>query len=108
LGSPYWWRHRWRGGRGRKPIPRRVSWVAGERVFIPLGVPQNREPVYLFPDELEALRLVYLEGKTQNEAAETMSVSRGTLWRLLDSARRKVVTALVEGRPLIITSRPRP
>ena len=80
--------------------------MASERVFVPMGAPQNKEPVYLFPDELEALRLVYLKGKTQNEAARMMGVSRGTLWRILDNARRKVVMALVESRPLIITSRP--
>ena len=106
MGGPYWWRHGWRGGRGRRPIPRRLRWIAGEKVFVPMGASQNREPVYLFPDELEALRLVYLEGKTQNEAAKMMGVSRGTLWRILDNARRKVVMAIIESRPLIITSRP--
>ncbi len=56
------------------------------------------------PDELEALRLVYLEGLTQEEAAKRMNVSRGTLWRMLNSGRRKVVQALVELRPIVILS----
>jgi len=32
-----------------------------------------------------------------------MGVSRGTVWRLLQEARRKVTQALVEGRPIRIT-----
>jgi len=68
------------------------------------GEPYVGEPVYLFPDELEALRLVYLEGLTQEKAAERMGVSRGTLWRSLSSGRRKVVQAIVEKRPLVLKS----
>ncbi len=61
------------------------------------------EPVVVAPDELEALRLVYYLGLTQEEAAQRMGVSRGTLWRLLSSGRKKVIAALVEGRPLSLT-----
>jgi predicted DNA-binding protein (UPF0251 family) len=53
-------------------------------------------------DELEALRLVDYQGLTQEEAAQKMMVSRGTVWRCLDSARKKVATMLVEGRGLVI------
>jgi len=56
------------------------------------------------PDELEALRLVDYEGLLQEEAAARMGVSRGTVWRCLDSARRKVGAMLVEGRELILAS----
>jgi len=49
------------------------------------------------------LRLVYLEGRTQEEAAKLMKISRGTLWRALDSGRRKLVQALVERRPIVLT-----
>ncbi len=55
-------------------------------------------------DELEALRLVDYEGLLQEEAAQRMGVSRGTVWRCLDSARRKVAAMLVEGREIVITS----
>jgi len=62
----------------------------------------NRAPIYLEPAELEALRLVDLEGLSQEDAGERMKVSRGTVWRLLQSARKKVVQALTEGRPIFI------
>ena len=55
------------------------------------------------PAEIEALRLVDLEDLSQEEAGERMGVSRGTVWRLLQSARKKTAQALTEGRPLQIT-----
>jgi len=69
-------------------------------------MPLSTEPVFIMPDELEALRLVYLEGLTQQEASERMGISRGTLWRLLDNGRKKIVLALVEKRPIVLTSKP--
>jgi len=49
-------------------------------------------------------RLVDLEGLSQEEAGTKMGISRGTVWRLLQSARRKTAQALTEGRPLQIVS----
>ncbi len=66
------------------------------------GPLDDGEPVVVGPDELEALRLVYLEKMSQEEAARAMGVSRGTLWRLIDSGRRKIIRALVEGRPIVV------
>ena len=101
-------RWRWRiEGRGRPPKDRLIRVALHGLVFAPLdnaGTPLQNPPIYLRPDEFEALRLVYLEGKTQEEAANMMRISRGTLWRALDSGRRKIVQALVERRPLIIGS----
>jgi predicted DNA-binding protein (UPF0251 family) len=52
--------------------------------------------------ELEAFRLVDLEGLSQEEAGQRMGVSRGTVWRLVQRARRKTAQALSEGRPIYI------
>jgi predicted DNA-binding protein (UPF0251 family) len=60
-------------------------------------------PILVEPAEIEALRLVDLEGLSQEEAGERMGVSRGTIWRLVQSARKKTAQALTEGRPLQIT-----
>jgi predicted DNA-binding protein (UPF0251 family) len=62
----------------------------------------GKEPITMTYDELEALRLIYYEGLTQEEASKRMGISRGTVWRCLESARKKVVTMLVEGRELVI------
>jgi len=56
----------------------------------------------LEPGELEVLRLVDLEDLSQEEAGEQMGVSRGTVWRLLQNAKKKVITAIVQGRVLNI------
>lgn len=54
--------------------------------------------------ELEALRLVDVEGLSQEEAGKKMGVSRGTIWRLLQEARRKTASALSERRRIDIRS----
>jgi predicted DNA-binding protein (UPF0251 family)/predicted Fe-Mo cluster-binding NifX family protein len=51
-------------------------------------------------DELEALRLCDLEEWSQQDAALEMSISRGTLQRLLYSAHRKIAFALLYGRSI--------
>jgi predicted DNA-binding protein (UPF0251 family) len=63
---------------------------------------QAREPIVIGYDEVEALRLVDYLGRSQEEAALSMRVSRGTVWRCVDSGRRKMAAMLVEGRPLLI------
>jgi len=104
------WRWCWRReGRGRRPKPRFIRFQTTQVVFAPLdesGRPVEGEPIYMNPDELEALRLVYYLGLTQEEAAEKMGVSRGTLWRALSSGRKKLISALIERRPLILMSGP--
>jgi predicted DNA-binding protein (UPF0251 family) len=54
--------------------------------------------------ELEAFRLVDMEGLSQEEAGQQMGVSRGTIWRLVQSARKKAAQALSEGRPIYIAA----
>ncbi len=101
------WRWGWkRRGPGRRPIPRRIWFLPRSITFIPFnefGEAVEGEPIYILPDEIEALRLVYFEGLTQEEAAAKMNISRGTLWRALNSGRRKLVQALIEMRPIVIT-----
>ena len=70
--------------------------------FVPFPS-MNRTPIYLELAELEALRLVDLQGLSQDEAGEKMGVSRGTIWRLLQSARSKVAQALTEGKQILIS-----
>jgi predicted DNA-binding protein (UPF0251 family) len=102
-------RWRWRGGAAEGPgRPMKPRWI-GVRPevgrFYPserIGGGPRRQPVLMSYDEVEALRLVDYQGLTQEDAAQRMMVSRGTVWRCLDSARRKVATMLVEGRELII------
>ncbi len=98
--------HRWRG-RPKKPRIISPPWRHSV-TWIPLvnGLPAQRAPpIVLAADEFEAYRLVYYHGLTQEEAAKRMGISRGTLWRLLDNARRKIGYALENLAPLIIESK---
>ena len=87
-------RHR----RGRHRGQRWISEIPDINYFRPFGVPpQEMNTIYLTLEELEAVRLVDLEGMNQEEAAVTMGVSRKTLWNDLKSARKKIATALIHG-----------
>jgi predicted DNA-binding protein (UPF0251 family) len=90
-----------RGRRGRFPKPvtvRKKPPIAG----LTPTPHKGHEPIIVDRAELEALRLVDLEGLSQEEAGEKMGISRGTVWRLLQNARKKTVQALTEGKPLQI------
>ena len=90
-----------RGRRGRIPTPVFIGHRPAAESFIPY--PEVGEgTIILEPAELEALRLVDLEDLSQEEAGVEMGVSRGTVWRLLQRARRKVAQALTEGRRIQI------
>jgi predicted DNA-binding protein (UPF0251 family) len=90
------------GRRGRFPKPVIIPNPSKVEKFIP--EPKiTSNPISIEPAELEALRLVDLEGLSQEQAGTKMGISRGTIWRLLQSARRKVAQALTEGRPLTVS-----
>jgi predicted DNA-binding protein (UPF0251 family) len=52
------------------------------------------------PDEIEALRLADLEGLYQADAACQMGISRQTFGKIVALARKKVATALIDGKAL--------
>lgn len=92
--------------RPRKPrncsCPYRAGFAA---VYKPAGTPLSElEIVQLDHDELEVLHLCDGVGKTQEQAGASMGVSRGTVQRLLASARSKVARALVEQKALAISA----
>jgi predicted DNA-binding protein (UPF0251 family) len=61
------------------------------------------EIIHLAQDELETLHLCDGVGKNQIEAGVCMGVSRGTVQRLLATARRKVAQAVVGQKALAIS-----
>ncbi len=75
--------------------------IDGYNLYKPAGIPLSQmEIIELGLDELEAMRLCDFDGKQQEEAADAMGVSRGTIQRLLESGRRKILDALVNGQAL--------
>lgn len=87
----------------RPKKPRYCRRFAGFNLFKPAGVPlAQTDIVEIGLDELEALALCDYEGLHQEAAAEAMDVSRGTVQRLLQNARRQVADAIVHGKALAI------
>lgn len=72
-------------------------------LFKPAGVPgRSVEKIELRLDELEALRLVDLEGLYHAAAAACMGISRATFGRLIAGAHGKVADALLNSKALVI------
>jgi predicted DNA-binding protein (UPF0251 family) len=88
------------------PRPRRCRRVRSGphcTYFKPQGVGLKfLEEIALQVDELEAIRLVDLEGKEQIEAATAMNISQPTLHRMLKDAHKKIAEAVVLGKALLI------
>jgi predicted DNA-binding protein (UPF0251 family) len=75
--------------------------IEGYNLYKPSGIPMSQlEIVDLGLDELEAMRLCDFEGRQQEAAAEAMGVSRGTIQRLLEAGRRKLLDSIVHGKAL--------
>jgi predicted DNA-binding protein (UPF0251 family) len=95
---------------GRPPKHRVLDAEPGPRRFMPVlpagnapAMPGVRAPIDMSADEYEAYRLTEYLGLNQEEAAERMGISRGTLWRVLQSAKKKLARMMVEGRRLQVS-----
>lgn len=87
----------------RPPKKRMIGYAPDFTVFKPAGIPlQQSAAIVLSVDEFEAIRLVDHEGLDHEGAAGLMGVSRPTLSRIVDRARRKVAECLVKGQVLMI------
>jgi predicted DNA-binding protein (UPF0251 family)/predicted Fe-Mo cluster-binding NifX family protein len=81
--------------------------VPGSKLFGPVGVPARQlERVRLAFDELEALRLLHVEGVTQAEAGNRLGVSASTVSRMADRAHRVITEALVSNKAICVEGGP--
>lgn len=72
--------------------------------FKPQGISLRQlEEVVLLPDELEALKLYEVDGLDQKQASVKMKISQPTFARVLDSAIKKIVLAIVKGKAIKIS-----
>lgn len=83
---------------------RRICARPACRCFGPLEeVPSlTSESITLALDEFETIRLIDLEGLSQEECATQMNVARTTVQSIYSSARAKLASCLVQSRALII------
>jgi predicted DNA-binding protein (UPF0251 family) len=80
----------------RKPKHRKISFEFKNTIFKPAWIPtKNLEVVTLEADELEAIRLAYLENLSMQQGAEKMWVSAPTFHRILKKASKKIWEALI-------------
>lgn len=74
-----------------------------DRVYKPQGIPFTRiDTTVLSLDQFEAVLLCDSEGLDQTEAGERMGVSRGTIQRLLYSARKQIAEAINDNNAIIV------
>jgi predicted DNA-binding protein (UPF0251 family) len=77
--------------------------MEGNKAFKPVGLTMKElSNINIALDEFEAMRLCDLEDKNQIEASEIMRISRGTIQRLLESGRKKLVDALLNSKAINI------
>ena len=85
----------------RHKIPRCIKFNPDVVYFKPQGIPLRLlEEVVLKADELEALKLYEVDGLEQVQAAGKMQISQPTFARILASANKKVVEALIGGKAI--------
>lgn len=70
--------------------------------FLPAGETGETVPVTLCVDEYEVIRLIDLEGLSQEQCGEKMQIARTTVQQIYASARKKLARMLVDGLPLHI------
>ncbi len=88
------------------PRPKQFRTIAtppAMKGFKPFGIPRAElETVLLSYDEYETIRLLDYEGLMQEQAAERMNVSRPTLTRIYEKARKAIAKAFIEGKMIVI------
>ena len=82
---------------------RRVCCLPDSNEFGPLNLNiQEKMCVNMTVDEYEAIRLIDLEGLSQEECAAQMNVARTTVQGIYSEARKKIAESIVNGKVLRI------
>lgn len=86
--------------------PRKYRNVCGfpnNNRFGPLGMEEYENKFIIMPiDQYETIRLIDLEGLTQEECADQMNIARTTVQRIYSEARKNLAESLVKGKILKI------
>jgi predicted DNA-binding protein (UPF0251 family) len=82
---------------------RRVCCNPSSYYFKPRGIPvYELEEIVIDHDELESLRLADLLAYSHENGAKEMKVSRATFGRILETARKKVIDGILNGKAIRI------
>ncbi|WP_352419484.1 DUF134 domain-containing protein [Proteiniborus sp.] len=89
-------------------MPRPMKWrkvccLPKNNKFGPLDSDSDdKDNINMTVDEYETIRLIDLEGFTQEECAKQMNIARTTVQGIYVEARKKLADSLVNGKALII------
>ena len=88
-----------------RPIKcRRVENLPQYTYFVPADRKKCEiEDINIKVEEIEAMRLKDIEDLNQEECAERMQISRQTFQNIIDSARKKIAIAIIEGKAINIS-----
>lgn len=90
----------------RPRFRRSLGMQFNDTYFKPRGIPlRELNEVNITDEELETLRLRYLENIDQEEAAKMMGISQSQYQRDLTSVMQKISQALINGYAISITKR---
>ena len=82
---------------------RNINFNSKSTYFKPKGIPlKDLEEIIIFHDEVEAMKLKYIENLEQIPAAEKMQISQSTFQRILHSANKKIAEAVILGKAIKI------
>jgi uncharacterized protein len=82
---------------------RKISSTPGSIYFKPVGIMmKDLDEVILTLDEYEAIRLADYEEYYQEQAAQSMNISRQTFGNIIGSAHKKIADFLISGKSLKI------
>ena len=83
---------------------RKLGFQFDEIYFKPRGIPLSQlEEAHITDEELETLRLRYIEKIDQQEAAKRMGISQSQYQRDLSVVLEKISIALIQGKAISIT-----
>ena len=89
-------------GRGRNPKPRIISSTPLLNIRKIEGWSDSKDVINLDYDEVEALRLRFVDGLQLLEAASLMGISKSLIGNIVQKALRKLVEGLVVGKNIEI------
>lgn len=82
-------------GRGRNPKPRNIGYAPLLMIRKPNTLWGSSEKVNLWYDEMEALRLKYLDGMHIVEAADLMGIGKSLFANIVNKALEKLIEWLI-------------
>lgn len=87
----------------RKRLQRRLGYSFRDLYYKPRGVPLRQlKEISLTKEELETIRLRFIENLEQIDSARKMGISRSQYQRDVTAAMKKITQAIIEGKAIRI------